>query len=91
MVREILTVLMDGIKDANMLADYAHESEETEHKVWFLNHAKRRYEDLVSDYAFVKVNIGIEQKAREGDAIAEALAGHIEHEIADIKRKIDEA
>lgn len=88
MVREMLTVLMDGIKDSNMLIDYYEESNTQDEETFFHNHAKKRAEEVMSDYTFIKTKIGLDQKAKEGDAIAEALDGHLIHEINNLKMRL---
>lgn len=42
MVRHMLSVLMDGIKDAGMFMDYAEEAEDQAEMSWFKNHAKEK-------------------------------------------------
>lgn len=88
MVKEMLSVLMDGIKDSNMLMDYAEECDSQDVMIWFINHTKKRIEELGTDYAFIKTQIGLDQRVREGDAIAEALESHIEHEMENLKERI---
>lgn len=88
MVREMLSVLMDGLKDANMLIDYCEDCSEPTHKNWFMNHAKKRYEELLSDYEYIKQQTGLIQKIHDGDAIAEALDGHIQHEMLELKKRM---
>lgn len=89
MVRELLSIVMDGINDTNMLLDYYEETDDPEMVNFYFNHAKKRYDEIIADFSFVKSHIGLEQKVREGDAIAEALHGHLQHEIMRIKNRMN--
>ena len=87
MVKEMLEVLMDGIKDANMLLDYAahakaHQDNSYE---WFKQHAKVRVDSVVDDYNKINMAIGLDQKAMAGDQIAESLRCYLKDQITDLK------
>lgn len=87
MVKEMLEVLMDGIKDANMLLDYAADAKVHNDSSydWFKTHAKTRVDTVIDDYAKINNMIGLEQKAMAGDAIAESLKCYLKDQIIELK------
>lgn len=89
MVKEMLSVLMDGIKDAGMLLDYAYKAkmQEDDTENWFTNHARKRIEELASDYQAINNEIGLEAKAAT-DEIACALMCHLKEEILQLKNRL---
>ena len=87
MVRDMLSILMDNIKDTNMWLDYA-ENATGEHMVWFMNHAKQRAASLQEDYDYIARAIGLLDKARSGDEIAEALLEHLNYQIKEIGSRL---
>ena len=89
MVKEMLSVFMDGITDANMLIDYWERAEVPEQKAWFSVHAKQRVEQLMNDFTFIKNQLELEMKVKEGDAIAEALHSHLNHQVMELRRKMN--
>lgn len=83
-------MLMDGIKDANMMMDYAEDAmdmEQTSSAMWFKNHAKTRVDMVKSDYDYISREIGLTEKAKSGDAIADALVGHLEYQISELMHR----
>lgn len=93
MVKCMLKVLMDGIKDAEMMIDYAyqaHDMENVEMKTWFTNHAIKRTEMVESDFAFIKNKLGMAEKIRNGDVIAEALYDHLDDQVKSLKADLME-
>lgn len=88
MVKEMLFVFMDGLADSNKMLDYAEECESQEVMSWFVNHSKKRMEELGTDYAYIRTQIGLDQRIREGDAIAEALESHMDKELEKLKERI---
>ncbi len=90
MVKEMLSILMDGIKDAGMLLDYAYKAkmQEDDTENWFLSHARKRIEEFTSDYQAVNNEIGLESKAAAGDEIACALMCHLKEEILQLKNRL---
>lgn len=88
MVKEMLWVLMDDIKDANMLMDYYEESDNPEDENFFHAHAKKRMDEVMSDYGIIKARINLDQKVREGDVIAEALNSHLDHEVMMLRQRM---
>lgn len=91
-MKEMLSVVMDGIKDANMWLDYAmrcKEQNDIQTYQWFFEHANKRIETLNSDYTYVKKNTGIDEKIKAMDEMAVLLNAHIMSEIDDLRRKAD--
>lgn len=90
-VKDMLSVLMDGIKDAEMVMEYAAtaRTEAPEWMMWFKNHVKIRLDQLDSDYDYVCRAINLNEKSRSGDEIAEALKSHLEMQIEMLHKKYD--
>ena len=89
MVKDLLNVLMDDINDTNMLIDYYLDSDHQELSQYYHSRAKKRYDEAVESYAFVKRMIGLDQKVKDGDAIAEALCSYINNTMNDIKKRME--
>lgn len=88
MVKYMLNVLMDGIKDANMLMDYATEcDDDSKTMMWFKNHAKARLDMVTSDYNYINESLGLQEKARSGDEMADALVGHLNYEMRELNNR----
>ena len=90
--KDMLSVLMDSIKDADILIWYTHNAMDNgmgEWANWFLNHAKARMNTLEDDYEYVMRVIDVENKIRQGDDIAFALKEHIDHQIHSLHCKMD--
>jgi len=91
--KAMLSVLMDGIKDANMWLDHASEMAETgkpETAQWFKMHAKKRIDGVESDAEYIYDTIHLEEKVSHGDEIAAALHSHIEKQIDDLHKRLEE-
>jgi len=87
-INDLLSVIMDEIKDTNMVYEYAKKPENEAYKTWFCDRARTRLKTLIEDYDQVASVIGLSQKVREGDPIAQALDSHIEYQIEDLKKHI---
>jgi len=86
----MLNVLMDGIRDAGMMLDYAEEAynaDRVECGNWFKTHARKRIDALDSDFDYVSEQIGLEEKAKAGDEIALSLRNHISGQLDDLQRR----
>lgn len=86
----MLSVLMDGIKDANMLLDYADASYNEDDNTamqWFKSHAKERIDGVSKDYDYICSHIGLVEKARSGDEIADALISHLTYQMQEINKR----
>lgn len=90
MVKEMLSVMMDEIKDANMMLDYAMKAKIMNDDTfdWFISHARVRADMLMDDYKRINMEIGLEQKAMEGDMVAEALRCHLKDQITEIRDRM---
>ena len=87
-INDLLSVIMDSIRDTNMLYEYANKPGNETYCNWFMDRARIRLKGLIDDYEQVSSVIGLAQKVREGDPIAEALHNHITYQIAELKGKI---
>ena len=89
MVKYMLSILMDGIKDADMYIDYAIEAVDNDspYSNWFKSHAKDRIDGLKSDYDFISREIHLSDKVKSGDDIAEALMCHLEYQMKSLTEK----
>lgn len=88
MVKYMLATLMDGIKDTNMMMDYAMECvDDPKSMTWFKNHAKTRLDMATSDYNYIVDNLGLNEKIRSGDEMADALVSHLQYEMKELNSK----
>jgi len=88
MVKYMLTILMDGIKDSNMLMDYAEEcANDLKAASWFKTHAKTRMDMVMNDYNFINEMVGLTEKARSGDEMADALISHLQYEMKELNSR----
>lgn len=90
MTKNMLKVLMDGIKDTNMMMDYAEmamDADMTDVASWFKSKAKKRMDSLESDYDYVCDRMNLREKVKSGDEIAEALKTHLEDQIDMLKNR----
>lgn len=88
MVRDMLSILMDNIKDTDMWLGYAENCTDMNYKMWFVSHAKARASMLNEDYEYIAKEIGLLEKARSGDEIAEALLEHLNYQIKEIGSRL---
>ena len=89
-IKAMLSVLMDGIKDANMLLDYAKNAMtegKTQAASWFKTHAKSRIDELDGVYNFVSDEIHLDEKVRQGDEVAMVLSEYINSQLDDLDRR----
>ena len=90
--RAMLTVLMDGIRDANMWlesAKTAAEANKPDESNWFKTHARKRIEALDADYDYIKDKTGIVAKVKAGDEIADSLHQHIVAQMKDLHARLE--
>lgn len=89
-VKEMLIVVMDGIKDATMLLDYADNARgkgnEDVHN-WFKQKAKLRIDTVKSDWQYVYRATNMMSKIKDGDELAYALNWHINEQISSIEAR----
>lgn len=87
----MLSVLMDGIKDAGMLIDYAKSAMadgKSQAYNWFKSKAKARIDELDGVYNFISEEIHMEEKMRQGDEIAIVLSEYINCQLDELDRRI---
>lgn len=89
-VKHMLDVVMDGIKDTQMIAEYAQEAARSgeSHEVtdWFAARAKTRMSHLERDWKDVREEL--EDRKHDGELL-DALACHVEHSIAELRAKVE--
>ena len=90
MLKHMLAVLMDGIKDCDMIMNYYDDSITNgmvEQANWFKDHAKARIDWIIKDYDYIAQNAGLMEKAKSGDEIADALVAHLNWQVAEMKKR----
>lgn len=86
----MLSVVMDGIKDAEMIMDYAEAAKDNEEYYrWFKTKAKMRAEQTKADYDYVKTQIKLEDKVKAGDDIAVALHSYLHEAVMGLMDRIN--
>ena len=90
MMRHMLNVIMDGIKDVGMVASYAEEAHRMPDQKgaaeWFATRAKTRLGHLERDWKDVHEEL---EEHGHNDELVDALSCHVNHQIADLKARID--
>ena len=87
--KHMISVVMDSIRDADMLAGYAEDARdegERGYAAWFLHRAKERLSELCRDWNEVYADPKIREHE---DAIAELLACHVEKDIERVTHRIE--
>ncbi|MGN0544144.1 MAG: hypothetical protein ACI4I0_01110 [Acutalibacteraceae bacterium] len=87
--KHMISVVMDGIRDADMLAGYAEDARdegERGYAAWFLHRAKERLSELCRDWNEVSADLKIREHE---DDIAELLACHVEKDIERVTHRIE--
>lgn len=87
--KHLVSVVMDGIRDADMLAGYAEDAKaegEDRYATWFMQRARERLAELKRDWNDVSDDLDL--KGHEDD-IAGLLACHIEKDIERVKLRIE--
>ena len=87
--KHMISVVMDGIRDADMLAGFAEDARdegEHNHAAWFARHAKERLAELRRDWNDVRDDLKIREHE---DEIAGMLACHIDKDIERVERRIE--
>ena len=88
-MKHMIQVVMDGIRDADMLVDYAEEAREhghEKHAMWFNMLAKERLATLRRDWSEVDSELGLHKHNEE---IVRCMACHIDKEIEKIRSRIE--
>lgn len=88
-MKHMIQVVMDGIRDTGMLADYAEEAREhghDKHATWFAMRAKERLATLKRDWSEVDNELGLHKHNEE---LVKCMAHHIDHEIERVRARVD--
>lgn len=89
MAKKMLSVLMDGINDTQLLHEYAKDCEDRpDYERWFHQRAEKRLDMLRRDRDDIFAELDIERRSRDGDGISEALMCYVDAEIAKLDKEI---
>ena len=89
MMKHLLAVVMDGLKDADKLVGYAHTA--MEHKAdkgivnWFVTRAQNRLSMAERDWKDVQDEL---HKGKHDDELLDALECHVNHWMDELKEKV---
>lgn len=87
--RNMISLVMDGIRDTDMIAGYAEmakrEGEEKIHS-WFAVRAKERLSELRRDWADVETTLNLKE---HDDELVEAMSCHVRMRIDELHAWID--
>ena len=89
-MKHMIQVVMDGIRDADMLADYAEEAREhghEKHAMWFHMRAKERLAALKRDWSEVDNELGLR---KHGEELVRCMTHHIDNEVERVKARIEQ-
>ena len=87
--KHLIAVVMDGVKDTDMMAGYAETArQEGEEKLsaWFAQRAKERLAALRRDWGDVESELKLHD---HDDDLVEAMACHIDREIDRIRARVE--
>lgn len=91
-VKNMFSVLMDAITDANMIADYSMEARQDGNDMWadwFKNHAMKRVAMVKDIYEDVNEELNMDRRIRDNDEIAYALDCYIKCQIDTLEKKMN--
>ena len=91
-VQMMLTALMDDLKDAQMLIDYATESCANDYMDaynFFRNKARARVEQMKNDYDYIYAMAGMKDRLSNGDEIAMALDDYLSYSVNELISKVN--
>lgn len=90
MLKHMLKVVMDGIKDAGIIAGYSEEAtlRGEEHSVvtWYTAHAQSRLNMAEHDWRDVHEHI---KSGKHDEEMLDALECHVEHSLKDLRMRIE--
>ena len=92
MVKIMLDILMNSIKEASLLIDYLDNAiieDDKEHIAWLSNRARKKVDELIVDYEYIIKEIGLIDKVKGGDMIAEALHSHLLYQLNELVNKVN--
>lgn len=87
--KHLISVVMDGIRDADMLAGYAEDAKaegEDKYAGWFAQRARERLAELRRDWNDVSVDLKLREHE---DDVAELLMCHVEKDIERVQLRIE--
>lgn len=87
--KHMIALVMDGIRDTDMIAGYAETARsEGEDKIagWFAQRAKERLAELRRDWTDVENTLGLHD---HDDDLVGAMSCHIRREIEHLRDKVD--
>ena len=88
-MKHMIQIVMDGIRDTDMLVDYAEEAREhghEKHAMWFHSRAKERLATLRRDWAEVESELGLRKHA---DELVRCMTHHIDKEIERVRELVE--
>ena len=91
-VKNMFSVLMDAITDANMIADYSMEARQDGNDMWadwFREHAMKRVQMVEDIYDDVSRELNMERRIRENDEIAYALDCYLKCQMDSLDKKMN--
>lgn len=88
-MKHLLAVVMDGLKDADKLAGYAHMAmeEKADQGIinWFSTRAQNRLSMAERDWKDVQDEL---KKGKHDDELVDALECHVNHWMDELKKKV---
>ncbi len=88
-MKHMIQIIMDGIRDTDMLVDYAEEAREhghDKHATWFAMRAKERLAALRRDWSEVDMELGLH---KHGEELVKCMAHHIDKEIERVRERVE--
>lgn len=90
MMKHLLAVVMDGLKDADKLVGYAHKAREHGESKdianWFATRAQNRLSMAERDWKDVREEL---HKGKHDDELIDALECHVEHWMEELREKVE--
>lgn len=82
----MLAVVMDGIKDAEMLAGYAEQAEDRAVKNWFATRAQNRASGAERDWKDVLDEL---KKTKHDEELLDALECHVSKSLERLEERVE--
>ena len=90
MMKHLLAVVMDGLKDADKLVGYAHKArdhgEDKNIVNWFMTRAQNRLSMAERDWKDVQEEL---HKGKRDDELLDALECHVNHWMEELREKVE--
>ena len=87
--KHMIAIVMDGIRDTDMIAEYAEVAKlEGEDKIseWFAQRARERLAELRRDWTDVEATLGLKDSDND---LAEAMSCHVRKEIDRARMRVE--